>query len=1159
MDSVGSVSYPMTSPILELAPLIGGGETGALMRAKDWSQTPLGPMEKWPQSLRTSVSICLESRFPIVMYWGPEYVVLYNDAYSTILGSKHPWALGQRCRDCWAEIWDTIGPMLDGVVQTAEATWSNDLYLPLNRYGYAEECYFSFSFSPVRVEAGVVGGVFTAVIETTKNVIGERRLRTLRDLAAKAVDAKNEQDACRLAAETLSENLSDVPFAALCRTTNGGLAIECSSGISSDHPLRQRLTDEDSLLAKKLREAAGSGEILEIDLQNLDCELPKGAWDACPSTALLMPIPAAGREGTPAVLLCAVSPKKKLDESYRAFFSLINRQIATSIADARSHEEERKRAEALAELDRAKTLFFSNVSHEFRTPLTLMLGPLEGILSAGNLPAENSAQLAMVHRNGLRLLKLVNTLLDFSRIEAGRVQAAYEPTDLAALTADLASLFRSAVERAGIRLQVDCPPLPEPVFVDRDMWEKIVLNLLSNAFKYTLQGEIAVEIKAAGDRVELSVRDTGIGIAADELPHIFERFHRTPNSQARTNEGSGIGLAFVQELVKLHGGSISVNSTPGEGSTFTVSISLGKAHLPAELVHPARRQVSNALGAGPFIEEALRWLPASDSALSPGGLPTVREVESISHSSRRDSKASDFAVPRILLADDNADMRDYIQRLLRENYEVEAVADGEAALERARQSAPDLILADVMMPRLDGFGLLQRLRGDEALKSVPVILVSARAGEEARIEGLQAGADDYLVKPFSARELSARVAAHLAMARMRREAAETERGLGAEAEKERSRLQAAFTQTYAFMVFLNPDGTVLDANRAAVEGVGFDRKQVLGRKFWEPWWSRLPEEAEILKSSVANAASGETVREQCRFCMADGSVRVAERTLTPVKDAEGNVQMIVATGLDTTEAKELRDGLEAKVKERTAELLQTESSLRAVTGRLLRAQDEERRRIARELHDSAGQLLAALNMNLIPLEPKLERLDPELGKSVTDSIFLVDELSRQLRTMSHLLHPPLLDEAGLESALAWYVDGFAERSKIKVEFEYDRSVGRLPREMETAIFRLVQECLTNVHRHSGSASASVRLSRNPEARSIRVEVSDQGKGSSGGAVRGDGPPQPGIGIQGMRERVRQLGGQIEVIFSDAGTTVMADFPIGDASNSAVRDTLKPAS
>ena len=1140
-------SARMSYPISELAPLIGGGETGALMRVKDWSQTPLGPIENWPQSLRTSASICLDSRFPIVMYWGPEYVVLYNDAYSTILGSKHPWALGQRCRDCWAEIWDTIGPMLDSVVHTAVATWSNDLFLPLNRYGYAEECYFSFSFSPVRVEAGVVGGVFTAVIETTENVIGERRLRTLRDLAAKAVDAKSEQDACNIAAETLSENLRDIPFSALCRPTRNEVSIVCTSGLSSDHPFRSLLTNPDSPLAQKLRQVAGSGETLELDLQSLNCELPSAAWDVPPSTALLMPIPAMGPEGTAAVLLCAVSPKKKLDDSYRTFFNLVNRQIASSIADARSYEQERQRAEALAELDRAKTVFFSNISHEFRTPLALMLGPLEEILSEGDLPPQDSARLTMVHRNGLRLLKLVNTLLDFSRIEAGRVRVAYEPTDLAGLTADLASLFRSAIELAGMRLQVNCPPLSEPVYVDRDMWEKIVLNLLSNAFKYTLRGEISAEVKRCGDRVELAVRDTGIGIAAHELPHIFERFHRTQNSQARTNEGSGIGLAFVHELVKLHGGSISVNSVPGEGSTFVVSIPFGNAHLPPEMGHPARLHVSGGLGANPFIEEALRWLPDQDR--SQNGVPGLHEAPAIARPSR-----SDTSLPRILLADDNADMRDYIQRLLQGNYAVESVADGEVALQRARQAPPDLILADVMMPRLDGFGLLRRLRADSTLKSVPVILVSARAGEEARIEGLKAGADDYLVKPFSARELSARVAAHLAMARLRREAAEMERALRAEAEKERSRLQAAFTQTYAFMAFLSPDGTVLDGNRAAIEGAGFERKQVIGRKFWDTWWSRLPDEMEIVKSSVAKAAEGESVREECRFCMADGSIRVADRTLTPVKDAHGNVQMIVATGLDMTEAKELRDGLEAKVKERTAELELAESALRAVTGRLMRAQDEERRRIARELHDSAGQLLAALNMNLIPLEPKLQQLDRDAAKTVSDSIFLVDELSRQLRTMSHLLHPPLLDEAGLESALAWYVDGFAERSKIKVDFNYDRSLGRLPREMETAIFRLVQECLTNVHRHSGSASASVRVSCDSGAHAVRLEVRDWGKGISAP----NRPAKPGIGIQGMRERVRQLGGQITINSSNIGTRVLVDLPI-DPVDAKFADTLKPAS
>ncbi len=1134
-----------TTTIPDSGLLIGGGETGALMRAKDWSQTPLGPIENWPQSLRTSVSICLDSRFPIVMYWGPQYVVLYNDAYSAILGSKHPWALGQPCRDCWSEIWDTIGPMLDGVVQTAVATWSNDLFLPLNRYGYAEECYFSFSFSPVRVEAGVVGGVFTAVIETTENVIGERRLRTLRDLAARGVDARSEEDACRIAAATLAENLQDIPFSALYRVDGSRFSLVCSSGISQDHPI-QRAVEGDSSLARAIQQVADSGQSAEVDLQSLSCELPCGAWDTPPLTAVLMPVAALGPEGSPGVLLCAVSPKKRLDESYRTFFSLVNRQIAGTIADARSYEKERKRAEALAELDRAKTLFFSNVSHEFRTPLTLMLGPLEEILS-NTLPPEQSAQLAMVHRNGLRLLKLVNTLLDFSRIEAGRVQVAYEPTQLASLTADLASLFRSAIERAGMQLKVDCPALPEPVYVDPDMWEKIVLNLLSNAFKYSLQGQIAVELKTVGDRVEFSVRDSGIGIAPEELPHIFERFHRIQNSQARTNEGSGIGLAFVQELVKLHGGSIRVESRLGQGSTFTVSIPLGKAHLPADRVHPARSQVLPAHRAEPYIEEALGWL----TDLRPRGTSgdtesTESKISGVSQrASSRETGVS--GAPRILLADDNADMRDYVHRLLRGDYEVESVADGEAALQSVRHRPPDLILADVMMPRLDGFGLMQRLRSDEALKSIPVILISARAGEEARIEGLQSGADDYLVKPFSARELTARIAAHLATARVRREVAEMERSLRAQAETERTRLKAAFIQTYAFMAFLSPDGTVIDANHAAIEGAGFNRDQIVGRKLWESWWAPLPNEVELAKSSLAKAAAGESVREECQYCLADGSIRVADRTMTPIRDDRGDVAMIVATGLDITEARELRERLETRVEERTAELMQTEASLRNVTGRLLQVQDEERRRIARELHDSAGQLLVALSMNLVPLEPQIQKINPEFGKTLTDSIYLVDELSRQLRTMSHLLHPPLLDEAGLASALAWYVDGFAERSKIKVKFDFDPAVGRLPVEMETAIFRLVQESLTNVHRHSLSSSADIRISRNAE--SVLVEVRDRGKGIPEGAVQASGISKPGVGIQGMRERVRQLGGQLEIKSDAAGTIVRASFPAPPPSRS----------
>ncbi|MGZ4826824.1 MAG: hypothetical protein ACXVY9_05615, partial [Terriglobales bacterium] len=306
----------------ELSVLSGGGEMGARTRAFDWSQTPLGPVEKWPQSLKTSVSICLASRFPIVLYWGPEYVVLYNDAYSQILGAKHPWALGQTCRTCWAEIWDTIGPMLDGVVRTGKATWSDDLLLILQRFGYREECYFSFSFSPVQVELGRVGGIFTAVIETTEKVIGERRLKTLRDLAAGAVAARSELDAWQIAANTLSENRKDVPFAILCRAAEDTLQVAGAAGISLTHPLCKELCDAKSTLFQQAVQVSRSGTCIELkDFAAGAEDLPKGAWELASQTALLLPLAALG-QGPSGVLLAATSPAKALDESYRTFFEL---------------------------------------------------------------------------------------------------------------------------------------------------------------------------------------------------------------------------------------------------------------------------------------------------------------------------------------------------------------------------------------------------------------------------------------------------------------------------------------------------------------------------------------------------------------------------------------------------------------------------------------------------------------------------------------------------------------------------------------------------------------------------------------------------------------------------------------------------------------------
>ena len=426
-----------------------------------------------------------------------------------------------------------------------------------------------------------------------------------------------------------------------------------------------------------------------------------------------------------------------------------SQELAAAIAELRAANAK------LAELDSAKTAFFSNISHEFRTPLTLMLGPLEDQLAdlGPGVPPLHRERIETAHRQGLRLLKLVNALLDFSRIEAGRAQAHFQPTDLPRLTTELASQFETAMERAALRLTIDCPALAEPIYVDRDMWEKIVLNLISNAFKHTFKGCISVRLVRRGAYVELSVEDTGIGIAAQEIPHLFERFHRVTGALSRTHEGTGIGLSLAKELVTAHGGFIRVESQPGKGSRFVVHLKSGTAHLPEAQVERGAAHAGLGRAAEAYVQEALSWLP--EAANEPQGVS-------------RDPQSSSAPRPRILLADDNSDMRRYVARLLERHYIVQAVPDGAAALASARSNPPDLVLSDAMMPRMGGFELLQELRADVRTRQLPVILLSARAGEESAVEGLDAGADDYLVKPFSARELIARVRAHLALAQQRR-------------------------------------------------------------------------------------------------------------------------------------------------------------------------------------------------------------------------------------------------------------------------------------------------------------------------------------------------------------------------------------------------------
>ncbi|GLZ44448.1 hypothetical protein Acsp06_06330 [Actinomycetospora sp. NBRC 106375] len=769
----------------------GGGRVGADMAAVDWAATPLGEPEQWPTPLRTVVRMLLTSRFSMWMAWGPELTVFYNDAYwRDTLQSKHPWALGRPAHEVWSEVWDAAGPRIASVLDTGTATWDEDLLLFLERSGYPEETYHTFSYSPLADVDGTVRGMLCVVTENTDRVIGDRRMATLRDLATATGSARSQSDVLAAVEHTLADNPRDVPFGLvyLVDEAGGPARLAASAGAVPGSPVAPEVIEPHAGPWPLTGLVAGTPTIVG-DLQaRCGGEVPRGAWDRSPTEAVLVPlsaIPGAGGAGGGAgggdhghdvagALVVGVNPHRRHDERTDSFLTLLGGQITAGLTNAAGYEAESRRAEGLAELDRAKTDFFSNVSHEFRTPLTLMMGPVEELLSDADVEPERwRAELEVVHRNGRRLGRLVTSLLDFSRLEAGRRESHRVPVDLGQATGELAALFESAMARAGLDYTVDTPLLGRPVMLDRDAWEKVVLNLLSNALKFTTAGWVSVRVEAGQDAAGepapvLRVADTGVGVPADQVPRLFERFHRVPSTGARSGEGSGIGLALVRELVALHAGEVDAQSAPGVGTTMTVTLPFATAAEVTARTDGGGDEPPGGASADAesFVSEALGWMPGDAQ-------PVVAQPEQGNQPDETDEteQAAPAAVRgRVLVADDNADMRSYLHRLLVPRHDVRLVVDGDEALDSALADPPDLVVSDVMMPGRDGLALLAALRADERTARVPVLLLSARAGEDAAVEGLAAQADDYLVKPFAAPELLARVDTHLQLGRARRRA-----------------------------------------------------------------------------------------------------------------------------------------------------------------------------------------------------------------------------------------------------------------------------------------------------------------------------------------------------------------------------------------------------
>lgn len=891
----------------------GEGEMVRAVNEKDWSATLLGPVPGWPASIRTAVSISLNSNFQISVLSSADLVYIYNDATIPIFGDKHPWALGRRVADVWPEAWPTIGPMLTSVLETGKPTRHDDLLLELNRTGFSEECYFTFSYSPIRADARITDGVFVTTMETTRRVLSERRQRTLSELATQVAQRRGDERTLELVRDALAANLYDVPLSALYLAEPGaGFAHEvfCTGLHEGCAGIAKRIAWPGAEDAHPLSRLAPATEPRMYEARALITDLDIcGIWPEPPREVLALPFTAPGQERARGFLLVAANPRSPLDAEYRQFLEALGGLVATAVAGVDALAAERRRIEAMAELDRTKSQFFANASHELRTPLTLILGPLAELLEQADSGLEPGVRdfVEQAHRNAQRLQKLVNSIMDFASIEAGRLPMVLEAVDIGALSAEIASLFRSAIEAAGLSLSVSSSLPAGEVLVDRDMWEKVLLNLLSNAYKFTPAGKIELALGAGDGLLRMTVRDTGIGIAADEQARVFERFYRSGRPDGRHIEGSGIGLALVRELVRLHGGNVEVESRSGQGSTFTVTL----PWRPAPAGTPRAAPGNASARAEAFLGEF-------------DGLAARARLESLAATAELDR-----ATIRVVVVDDNADVVHYIGRILHDCCVVASAHDAVSGLAAVRALNPDLVLVDVMMPGVDGLELVRQIRADPAVRTVSIIVLSARAGADAGLDALAAGADEYLGKPFSGRDLIARVSSHVRMARIRRCAIEQEVDLKRQIEVVRHDLASVLERTSDAFLSLDRELRVLRLNEAAALDIGAPVREVIGRSLLE----LVPDLAgslleRTLRETLAGAppvtveqlhsSSGRWFNVRC-FPSPEGLI-VFANDITERKEAE---RLLVQAKLE----------LERRVERRTEELRDANQLLAAVFDR----------------------------------------------------------------------------------------------------------------------------------------------------------------------------------------------------------------------------------
>ncbi|HEY0480836.1 MAG TPA: ATP-binding protein [Kofleriaceae bacterium] len=668
----------------------GGGTCGELVRAFDWARTPLGAPETWPSSLRTIVQVLLESRHPMFLWWGPELIQIYNDAYAPSLGhDKHPAAIGQRGRDCWAEIWPIIGPQIEGVMQRGEPTWHDNALVPMFRNGGIEEVYWTYGYSPVLDETGGVGGTLVVCTETTAHVIAMRRQALFRGLAEQASPLDTPTAVIEKAVATFGSSPEDIPFVAQFDAAG---ALQRATGVDGAAV---------AMLAEHVRRIAPLSVATRV---TLDAALPVGPWPEPVREALVVP-------GLGGLIMFGLSSRLPFDAAYRDFLVQLmesarlahDRSEAFAVRVAAETEIVRARDERVALIadleaaNRAKDEFLALLGHELRNSLAPIATALDLVRARSHTALSREHEL--IERHAGHVTRLVDDLLDVSRVARSKLELRREVVAIADVLSKATEMAGSLIEQREHHLTVDLPREPILWWGDPMRLAQVVANLLTNAARYTDRGG-EIWLAAAhvpGARIEISVTDNGRGIAPELMPRIFDRFVQGERSGESSQGGLGIGLTLVKSLVELHGGTVTPYSDGvGKGSCFVVSL-------------PVEHAVQTAVAASP--------VPAAHVG------------------------------KRVLVVDDNVDAANLMAELLRvRGHDVEVAYDALSALEALPTFQPQVAVFDIGLPVIDGYELAHRVAAVDHT-GCRLIAVTGYGQERDSARAKQAGFHRHLVKP----------------------------------------------------------------------------------------------------------------------------------------------------------------------------------------------------------------------------------------------------------------------------------------------------------------------------------------------------------------------------------------------------------------------------